>query len=305
MFNISWPQVQIVSNRPYHSTASCAQQIFNMPSQGNLNVNYTCDNFRNLFPALNGPGGQYSLDAGFMDELRSSANQFDDAGLILASIDTDDPGLLDNIISATSLTDNEKSILKYIYYYRKSDFVSARMNIEQFAPAGNDEADYKALRLYDLDIIEYGWDILTADDYSYLNLVKDEASSNSNFAITLLNNSPTYRDHLFDVVNLPDVVASIDVKHVEDGSNYLKIRPNPATDKVYIDFIPDGSAESIVTVYDVTGKLVTNYTVNYMNGSIEMDIRNLKEGFYYVTLTENGSGMVRSGKLIKVWKTGQ
>jgi hypothetical protein len=305
MFNISWPTVQIVSNRPYHSTASCAQQIFNMPSQGNLNENYTCDNYKNLFPAINGSGGQYSLSADFMDQLKSSPNQFDDADLILASIDSNITSLLDEILSVTSLTENEKFILKYNYYYRKSDFADARLNITQFAPAGDDEADFKALRIYDLDIIENGWDMLTADDLNYLNLVKDKGSSNSNFAITLLNNSSTYRDHLFDVVELPDVAASADVKHIENASNILTIRPNPATDKVYIDFIPEGASESDIRVFDVSGKLVTNYNVNYLMGNIELDIRNLNEGFYFVSITDPTSGIVRAGKLIKVKPAGQ
>ena len=103
MFNISWPTVQITSNRPYHSTASCAQQIFNMPSQGNLNVNYTCDNYKNLFTTLMGSGGQYSLPDDYIDQLKSSENQFDDADLILASIESADPYLLDEIIGVTSL----------------------------------------------------------------------------------------------------------------------------------------------------------------------------------------------------------
>ncbi len=299
MFNISWPTVQIVSNRPYHSTASCAQQIFNMPSQGNLNVNYTCDNYKNLFATLMGSGGQFSLSADFLDQLKSSSNQFDDADLILASIETEDASLLDEIISVTSLTDNEKSILKYNYYYRKSDYANARLNIGLFAPANNDEADFKTLRLYDLDIIEYGWDVLTADDFNYLNRIKDEGSSNSNFAISILNNSTTYRDHLFDVVEMPDVIASSDVKHIEDGSNFLRIHPNPATDKVYIEFISESALESIIKLYDASGKLVTNYTTSYANGGIELDIRNLKEGFYYVSITDGGSGIVRAGKLIK------
>lgn len=42
VFNIS-SGVNIVQNNPYHSTASCAKQIFNMPSQGNLDVNLKCD----------------------------------------------------------------------------------------------------------------------------------------------------------------------------------------------------------------------------------------------------------------------
>jgi hypothetical protein len=300
MFNISWPTVQITSNRPFHSTASCAQQIFNMPSQGNLNVNYVCDNYKKLFTVLAGSGGQYSLPSDYKTQLKESPDQFFTADLILASIEPADPSLLDEIIGLTSLTENEIAVLKYNYYYRNSDFVNARLYISQFVPSGEDEADLKTLRLMDLDIIEYGWDSMSDDEFSVLEMVREKGSENSNFAISLLNNSPTYRDHIFDVVVLPDVVAGAEIKHLVEETNLLKIRPNPSSDKVYIDFTDISMSEDIVQVFDVSGKQVTGYVKNLMAGGIELDISNLKEGFYFVSMTDPGSGIVRSGKLIKI-----
>ena len=127
MFNISFPQVQITSNRPYHSTASCAHQIFNLPSQGNLNINYTCDNFKSLIPALSGSSGLYTLAPGYKETLQSSANQFNDANMILASVQNPDLNLLNEILASTSLTDNEKSVLKYNFNYNKADYQDARV----------------------------------------------------------------------------------------------------------------------------------------------------------------------------------
>ncbi len=305
MFNISWPTVQITSNRPYHSTASCAQQIFNMPSQGNLNVNYTCDNYKKLTTPLMGSEGQFSLPSDYKEQLQSSENQFEDADLILASIEPADMYLLEEIISATSLTGNEKSILRYNYYYRNSDFNQARLNISQFIPANEDESDYKTLCLYDLDIIEHGYDFLSEGDFNNIDQIRQKGSVNLNFAISLLNNSPTYRDHPFDVVELPDVLAGSEIKQVEEGTNYLRIRPNPATDKVYIEFINYNLSENTFRLFDVSGKQVTNYALNPVSGGIELDISNLKEGFYFVSVTDEFSGMVRAGKLIKVRKSGQ
>jgi len=252
-----------------------------------------------------GSNGQYSLTYDYKEQLKSSANQFEDADLILASIESVDSNLLNEVMGATSLTENEKSLLKYNYYYRNSDFNNARLNIEHFIPDNNDEGDYKTLCLYDLDITEHGWDVLSADDFYAIGLIKEKGSYNSNFAISLLNNSPTYRDYIFDVVELPDVIASSDVKHLEDAINFLKIRPNPATDKVYIDFINNGISESNIRLLDVSGKLVSNYTINFMTYGIELDISNLREGFYVVSVTDPDSGIVKAGKLIKVKQSGQ
>lgn len=300
MFNISWPTVQITSNRPFHSTASCAQQIFNMPSQGNLNVNYVCDNYSKLFTVLAGSGGQFSLPADYKQHLKSSSDPFSAADLILASIEPATPEFLAEVENTVNLTANESALLNYNYYYRNADFVNARVHINRFVPATDEENDFKVLRNIDLDIIEHGWDALSQDDFSVLEQISAKGSDNSNFAISLLNNSPVYKDHLFDTVILPDVVAGSDIKHVEDDGNILKIRPNPAADKVYIDFIDFTMSENKIQIYDVSGKLVTNYQVNSSAGVVEIDISGLKEGFYFISMTETGTGIARTGKLVKI-----
>jgi hypothetical protein len=300
MFNISWPTVQITSNRPFHSTASCAQQIFNMPSQGNLNVNYLCDNYQKLFGVLAGSGGQFSLPADYKERLKSSSDQFMEADLILASIEDADAGLLDEVIGSTSLTSNEAAMLKYNYDCRNSDYLNARLNLLQYIPVTEDENDFRVLRLIDLDILEFGWDLLSANQYNVLEQIKVKGSENSNFAISLLNNSPTYRDHLFDVVTMPDVIAGSEIRHIENSDSFLMIRPNPATNKVFVDYIDYSMSDNSLQVYDVSGKQVMNYTMNSTSGGVELDISNLKEGFYFVSVTDLGTGIVKSGKLIKV-----
>ena len=300
MFNISSGTVTITSNRPYHSTASCAQQIFNMPSQGNLNVNYVCDNFRNLFTAIQGSGGQYVLDPGYKEILKSSENQYVDAEMIMASVDNADQSLLDEILSVTTLTENEKALLLYNYHYRNGDLVNARMNLNQFVPGNEEEYDFMTLRLLDLDIMTYGWDSISDDEFGILNHIMEKNSSNTNYAISLLNNSPTYREHTFDVVVIPDVTVSPDIQQVQQEDEFLKLFPNPATDKVYIEYMNSKVSDSKIEVRDVSGKLISNYRLEYVSGGIEVDISSLREGFYFVSLTDAASGIVKSGKLVKV-----
>jgi parallel beta-helix repeat protein len=300
MFNISWPTVQITSNRPFHSTASCAQQIFNMPSQGNLNVNYLCDNYKNLFAMGNNAGGTFTLPSDFRARLNVSAEQFSDAELILASAEQADEVLLNEVIGATSLTQNEEALLKYHHYYRNADFVNARASLWNFVPENDDDTDFRTLRVIDLDVIEYGWDIITEGQFMAMEMIAEKRSENSNFAISLLNNSPSYRDHLFDLEPLPGVVAGSEIKYIQEQADYLNIRPNPSSDKIYIDLIDFSMAKDRVEVRDVSGKLVNRVEVNSIGGGIEMDISLLKEGFYTVTVTDTGSGIMKTGKLIKI-----
>jgi parallel beta-helix repeat protein len=302
MFNISWPTVQITSNRPYHSTASCAQQIFNMPSQGNLNVNYTCDSFRDLFPGMGGAPGQYVLSDDYREQLKSSENPFEDAAVILASFDQLHPELPAEIFSLVTLTPNEQALLMYQYYYRHLDYNNARLYITQISPANEDESDYRALCLLDLDIIENGMGSLTGEDLDYISFIREKRSVNSNFAIFILNNTADYRDYLFDTGDLPGVLASADIRHIDYDQNFLVIRPNPATDKVFIEYLAGSLSDTKVQLFDASGKQVVNYSVNNLVTGIELNIQGLNEGFYFVTLTDIGTGQVRSGKLIK---TGQ
>jgi len=76
----------------------------------------------------------------------------------------------------------------------------------------------------------------------------------------------------------------------------LRMFPNPATDKIYIeqDFI--AGSETVVSVYDITGKL--KYRETRQNKSkIEIDIQNLTNGIYFVDVrTNNKQNML---KLIK------
>lgn len=300
MFNISWPTVQIVSNRPFHSTASCAQQIFNMPSQGNLNINYTCDNFKNLFTTLSGSFGQFSLAPDYREQLQASENQFEDADLILASIDNAGPDLVDELMGTVDLSDNQKSMLLYNNSYRNGDYANARLYLQKYDPENVDDTDLKILRLYDLDIIQYGADFLTSSDFEIIRQIADKKSGNSNFAITILNNSPEYRDHIFDEVQMPDVTASQEIRHIEEDSQYLVIRPNPSSDRVFIESVFNPLNEVRIQVYDVSGKQVTNFSKSRVSGGIELNISGLNEGFYVVTLTDPVSGIVKTGKLVKV-----
>jgi parallel beta-helix repeat protein len=300
MFNISWPQVQIVSNNPYHSTASCAHQIFNMPSQGQLNVNYTCDHFPTIAYPLTRGEGLFYLSPDYREALKASSNQYNDASIILANYDNSDVNLLNEIVELTTLSDNEKALLQYNFYYRNADYLNARMHLNQFNPNSTDEEDFKTLRLYDLDIIENGMGILLENDLEILRSIQDKKPGYSNFATSILNNSPTYTNYKIEEITVEDVEISGDVKHIENDGSFLHIYPNPFSNTVFIELINNNSETSKIELFDMTGKLVTDYTINFVAGVIELDMQKLNEGLYFITLTDPTSGFIQKGKMIKI-----
>lgn len=300
MFNISWPQVQITSNNPYHSTASCAKQIFNMPSQGQLNVNYICDHFSKLSAPLNGAAGNFWLSGDYQESLKSSSNQFADASMILGTYDDSDLSLLNEIIGITDLSENEKTMLRYNFYYRNGDVENAKSQLNLFSPANADEADFKMLRQIDLGILENGWESLTENDREFLANILDKNPELSNFATSILNNSPDYSDYKLGEYSVEEAVVDGEVRHIENDQSYLNIYPNPASNTAYVELIAGDASGSKIELFDMNGKLVTEYSINFVAGGIELGLQKLREGFYFITLTDPESGFIQKGKLVKV-----
>jgi PKD repeat protein len=306
MFNIAWPFVQITSNNPFHSTASCAQQIFNMPSQGNLDENYTCDNFRDIFIALeDGTEGQYELSDDYRELLQSSAHPFEDAAFILSTLAPSQTGLVNDILGQVQLSENEQKLLLYHHYRRIGDNGNARMYMNQYMPQNEDKEDYKSLCLLGLDIDQNGWGSMTESDISWLNQIMEKESPNSNMAISLLNNSPEYRDYLFETPEVEAVVPGGEIRQIDYGDSRLFIHPNPATHTVWIKNLAASLADNELLLFDGSGKQVSNYSVRRMSSGMELDISNLNAGFYFITVVDKNTGMVRSGKLIKTGQSGK
>lgn len=81
------------------------------------------------------------------------------------------------------------------------------------------------------------------------------------------------------VVNVPEI-AELEAS--------VNVYPNPATDKLNIDF-GDYFIEDIkIEMYDVVGKKVNSQRTNESNNIFELDLENCNNGFYLVNITVNG-----------------
>ena len=89
----------------------------------------------------------YSLEPNFRGIASVIRGSFNDANMILASVQNPDINLLNEILGLITVTENEKSILKYNFYYNRVDYQNARLNMNCFNPGNTDETDYKSLRL--------------------------------------------------------------------------------------------------------------------------------------------------------------
>jgi len=88
------------------------------------------------------------------------------------------------------------------------------------------------------------------------------------------------------------------IKEKENISNPIQIFPNPAQDKLNIQFAENFNTEQItIAVYDIMGKIV--FEKEYLSESlISVDVQNLIAGCYFLKI--NNNNIVLTNKFIKL-----
>ncbi|MDR2010336.1 MAG: T9SS type A sorting domain-containing protein, partial [Bacteroidales bacterium] len=79
--------------------------------------------------------------------------------------------------------------------------------------------------------------------------------------------------------------------YVENNQSYknLKIFPNPATDKVYIEFYDHSKfscGSALINLYTPDGKQIQSRTLTNMQNIETLDISNLTDGIYIIEITD-------------------
>lgn len=301
MINVSFPQVTVLSTNPYHSTAACGHQIFGLPSQGNLNPAYSCDNFNRIIEPLIGSSSDgFKLAESFINSGASNSVAYTEANKILASYSEADEQFMKHLLNSSGLNDNEQALLAYNYYCRGGDQQKATQHISSLKPENQNEVDLKFLMSLQIQMMQANWTMFSDSDIAILESIEESESAYANLAITFLNSSKGYRDHKMEALLSTEDVAgeSSEVRSIDD--DYLNIYPVPASSQLFVEFINADALKSVISIYDASGRLVSEYSANYVAGGVELNISELIEGFYYLTLSSPESDTIKNGKFIKV-----
>jgi uncharacterized protein (TIGR02145 family) len=86
------------------------------------------------------------------------------------------------------------------------------------------------------------------------------------------------------------------INTVEESNNGLQISPNPMTSKCNVAFDLLVSAQVTVDIIDVSGKIVVTEKAKLSSGTQTVEISNLKQGFYSISVSFNKN--VYNGKII-------
>ncbi len=137
---------------------------------------------------------------------------------------------------------------------------------------------------------EYDWylnDLLIATNTQ--NVFKP--SKSGTYKLKIKNGFGCYSD-FSDPVN-------VSVVSVDDGSvlGKLIIKPNPASDKISIEFT-DNADFTAIKFFDIMGKEVDIIPLNVMNNVVDIDLSNIPQGIYTIQVKEGSNIFI--GKIIVI-----
>ena len=98
-----------------------------------------------------------------------------------------------------------------------------------------------------------------------------------------------------EVDSIYNYTTQVDEFNIE---NSFTIYPNPSTGIFYMDIMKLKGNDISIKLCDVTGKLVTNYTYHISANRAELNIKNIDNGIYFVTLIDKDV-VIGTGKIIK------
>jgi hypothetical protein len=89
----------------------------------------------------------------------------------------------------------------------------------------------------------------------------------------------------------------INVEENEIQQNGFLITPNPAFDEIAVHFSSQTGENSVITVFDISGKIMIKEKIDYGRINLSIDVSRLKEGFYFLSIKTGGKSITK--KFIK------
>ena len=150
--------------------------------------------------------------------------------------------------------------------------------------------------------------------YSYTAYPTHTYPASGNYYICLaitdaMGCSSTYCDSFY-LARLATPLSVITVNVVPPGpsgisnatpQNYCTVFPNPASERLFIDYSLAASANTKITLYDVLGNVIRSVTDDMSEGKHEIifDIRSLRQGLYMLSLKTSDYSVTRPIAVVK------
>ncbi|MCP4551758.1 MAG: choice-of-anchor D domain-containing protein [Bacteroidetes bacterium] len=107
-------------------------------------------------------------------------------------------------------------------------------------------------------------------------------------------------ERTFDTIRVY-VSTTVGLNYLENSDSQISIYPNPTSGNIYMDLNEDQDA-SLISIFTTDGKLVREIEIQTFirNNKIEINLANLTNGNYYVSITNKEGRLIKTLKIIKM-----
>ncbi|MEA3461683.1 MAG: T9SS type A sorting domain-containing protein, partial [Bacteroidota bacterium] len=123
--------------------------------------------------------------------------------------------------------------------------------------------------------------------YHWTNESNEVVSDENPYSFTVVEN-----------ISLKGIFGTVSIG--ESEVPYIELYPNPVGDYLYVEFRVELSESAVVSLYDVSGKVLANYKGSHLfKDVLELKTSHLKPGIYFIKITDIDTDTRFTGKVIK------
>lgn len=277
VFNFNWPNTNILSSVPSHSTASCGRQIYDMPSQGNYRAMYDCDHI-----------ADFKKDAG--TALATAEGQGYPVELIryyLAALYKQGQGQAEQFYQSVQASSNvkayNKAMLRVMYAMLKGDAHAAQQSLGEVVPGDKLQAAEVFLNKMLLKARVDGKDLmaLSTDEILVLEEYRATEDHQLNDMYVLMNLNKTSHAMHYTPIQAKQYPALSSAVRVSTLHNGLSVYPSPAKSTINVLInSTDATGNKVLVVYNMLGQEVMRDDLQIVSGGVSIDVSKLASGNY-------------------------
>ncbi len=279
-----------INGNNVNSTASCGHQVD--MSNSSIGGFDTCDHLSNQGDGIVAHDG---LVNGYQSKLQGMSKE----SLIyilhtLNEKNASDVDVFYNEVSAQNLlTGNDAKWFEYNYSILAEEYATALAALVSIAPQDANEADLIEIKKIQIEAN----DVLSGAQIAILNEIVSSDAKHVHIAKSVLYQFGVANERTFFPTLTPKHLSNIEVQEVDQAT--FTVYPNPANDFVQFDYSIAEDLEAELVVYDMAGKRVAAYSLNYQHGVQNIDISSLTRGVYSLSI-QTADEILAKAKMVKL-----
>jgi hypothetical protein len=289
----------------YNSTAACGLQIANAP-YNRLNEYNVCEQFsESIGPIDLGPGGvgvdKPKFDLGPLGQRVAQSDGPTLEMLALGLAISGDGPRLDRLLlemrNQQKLTTTAEGWYRFRLHMALNEPALAEQALKSIRAEQAEEWALLAALHAEFELVVHRKQVPGANVMHMLMQSDAARSQLAAVARDRIQSALGGHDYLFPQAMPEEEAPEGEVHFTADAR--ISLQPNPATDKVAIDFNLPVSGEVQVEIHSMNGAMQQRRVVHWQQGRLWMDVRDLSAGVYLVTVRLQDGNYSLKAKLVK------